>query len=46
MLDNVDLARAVGGADSGDFQCPHQGVADTGAKACEAPAVVVTAAGG
>jgi len=33
MLANVDLSRAVGG-DSGDVQCSHQAVVDSGDKAC------------
>jgi hypothetical protein len=43
-LNNMDLARAVGGIDSGNAQCTA--LFDTGAKACEAPAVIVTAACG
>lgn len=34
-LDNVDLARAVGGLDSGDAACPTgHAAADSGAAAC------------
>jgi hypothetical protein len=39
-LANMDLARAVGGFDSGDVQCPHQAVVDSGDKACPTGAAV------
>ena len=41
-LANMDLARAVGGLDSGNVQC--NAVADTGLKACDTDARVVATA--
>lgn len=43
-LDNLDLARAVGGSNSATFPCAN--ILDTGKKDCEAAAAVVTAACG
>jgi WD40 repeat protein len=42
VLANLDLARAIGGLDSGDVQC--RAVADTGAKACDTFALVIATA--
>jgi len=42
-LANLDLARAVGGVDSGAATCPHQAIVDSGDKACTEGAVVVIA---
>jgi hypothetical protein len=44
-LANMELARAVGGADSGDKQCPAAVAADSGAFQCPYTAAVATAAG-
>ncbi len=42
-LANLDLARAIGGLDSGNVQC--RAVADTGDKICDTWALVVATAG-
>jgi hypothetical protein len=41
-LANMDLARAVGGVDSGAEQCPV--AFDSGPRNCESPAVVIATA--
>jgi hypothetical protein len=41
-LSNLDLARAVGGLDSGNVQC--RAVADTGDKACDTFVLVIATA--
>jgi hypothetical protein len=43
-LANMDLARAVGGFESGDFQCPHVAAVESGDKQCPGPALVATSA--
>jgi hypothetical protein len=40
-LANMDLARAVGGVDSGVATCPNGALVDTGDKACSTGAAVV-----
>jgi hypothetical protein len=44
-LANMELARAIGGIDSGDFQCPAVAAAESGAFQCPYTAAVATAAG-